>query len=344
MKSIPYASDVESIMYAQVCTHPDLAFITGLLGRFQYKSRMKHWKAIKEVLCYMPETKHYMLTYKRTDNLEVIAYSDADFTGCADSQKSTSSYIFTLASGAISWRNYKQMITTTSSMMYAKFIECYEAYYEHDDHLPGVDERHALAIPPMIHVYLFDDIHIYSSSWSKHLCHIKLVLAKLQEHHLFIKCSKCLLGESLMAYLGHVISANGVTMDEQKIQAVLDWPLPRSVRSVWVFLGLAGYYHRFIKNYGTIAMPLTALLKKDVFKWSTEAEAAFWALQHELTTAPILQLLDFNRDFVMECVVSGTGLGVVLHQGDRPVAFFSRQLVPRHTMLAAYERELITLV
>jgi hypothetical protein len=125
MKSIPYASAVGSIMYAQVCTHPDLAFVIGLLGIFQSNPGFKHWQVAKKALHYLQETKHYMLTYKRTDNLEVIGYSDADFAGCPDSQRSTSGYVFTLASGAISWRSYKQTIMT-SSTMYAEFIACYE--------------------------------------------------------------------------------------------------------------------------------------------------------------------------------------------------------------------------
>jgi hypothetical protein len=101
--------------------------------------------------------------------------------------------------------------------------------------------------------------------------------------------------------------------------------LPCSVCVVQPFLGLAGYYCRFIKNYGTITTPLTALLKKDEFKWSAEA---FQALQHVLTMAPILQLPDFDCDFVVECDSSGTGLGAVLHQGGGLVAIFSHQLAP----------------
>jgi hypothetical protein len=105
--------------------------------------------------------------------------------------------------------------------------------------------------------------------------------------------------------------------------------------------GLVGYYHRFIKNYGAIMTPLMALLKKDAFKWSTEA---FRALQCALTTAPILQLPDFDRDFVVECDASSMGLGVVLHQGDGLVAFLNRQLASWHTKLTTYEQELIGLV
>jgi hypothetical protein len=116
------------------------------------------------------------------------------------------------------------------------------------------------------------------------------------------------------------------------------------MRAVRAFLGLARYYHHFIKNYDAITTPLTALFKIDTFKWSAEAEAAFRALQHVLTMAPILQLPDFDRDFIVECDVSDTGLGVVLHQGGGPVVFFSCQLALWHTKLAAYERELIGLV
>jgi hypothetical protein len=87
IKSVPYASAIRSIMYAQVCTCPDLAFVTGLLRRFQSNLGIKHWKAAKKTLRYLQGTKHYMLIYKRTDNLEVIGYSDSDFVGCVDSQK-----------------------------------------------------------------------------------------------------------------------------------------------------------------------------------------------------------------------------------------------------------------
>jgi len=104
MRTIPYASAVRSIMYAQVCTRPDLAFITGMLGRFQSNPGMDHWKAVKKVLHYLQGTKEYMLTYKKTKNLEVVGYSDADFAGCVDTKKSTSGYVFTLANGAISWK------------------------------------------------------------------------------------------------------------------------------------------------------------------------------------------------------------------------------------------------
>ena len=104
MRTIPYVSAVGSLMYAQVCTRPDLAFITGMLGRFQSNPGMDHQKAVKKVLRYLQSTKEYMLTYKKTENLEVVGYSDADFAGCVDTKKSTSGYVFMLANGAISWK------------------------------------------------------------------------------------------------------------------------------------------------------------------------------------------------------------------------------------------------
>jgi len=90
MRTIPYASAVGNLIYAQVCMRPDLAFITGMLGRFQSNPEMDHWKAVKKVLRYLHSTKEYMLTYKKSENLEVVGYSDADFAGCVDTKKSTS--------------------------------------------------------------------------------------------------------------------------------------------------------------------------------------------------------------------------------------------------------------
>jgi hypothetical protein len=115
MKSITYASVVGSLIYAQVCTRPDIAFITGLLGRFQTNPGLKHWEAIMKALRYLQGTKNIILTYRKSDELKFVGYADADFTG-GDLRKSTSGYIFTLAGGAISWKSSKQTITTSSTM------------------------------------------------------------------------------------------------------------------------------------------------------------------------------------------------------------------------------------
>jgi chaperone required for assembly of F1-ATPase len=126
MTNIPYASAVGSIMYAQVCTRPDIAFAVGMLGRYQSNPGLDHWKAAKKVLRYLQGTKDYMLMFRRTDEFEVLGYSDSDFAGCLDSRKSTSGYIFMLAGGAVSWRSAKQTLTATSTMQ-AEFVACFEA-------------------------------------------------------------------------------------------------------------------------------------------------------------------------------------------------------------------------
>ncbi|XP_050941537.1 secreted RxLR effector protein 161-like [Cucumis melo] len=107
METIPYASIVGSLLYAQTCTRPDISFAVGMLGRYQSNLGMDHWKAAKKVLRYLQGTKDYMLTYKRSDHLEVIGYSDSDFARCVDTRKSTFGYLFLLDEGAISWKSEK---------------------------------------------------------------------------------------------------------------------------------------------------------------------------------------------------------------------------------------------
>jgi hypothetical protein len=118
MKSVPYASAVGSLMYVQVCTHPALAFVTEMLDRYQKSPAISHWNEIKKVLRYIQGTNGIMLTYERSDSLEIVGYSDSDFAGCLDTDRSTSGYVFKLAGGAISWSSSKQTVMT-SSMMYA---------------------------------------------------------------------------------------------------------------------------------------------------------------------------------------------------------------------------------
>jgi hypothetical protein len=190
----------------------------------------------------------------------------------------------------------------------------------------------------------FDDILIYSRSWADHLRHIRAVLEEFRHHQLFLKRTKCAFGAASVAYLGHVISAAGVAMDPAKVQAIHEWPAPRSARAVRGFLGLAGYYRKFVHNYGVVAAPLTALLKKDGYSWTEAAAAAFAALKAAVTSAPVLAMPDFSKLFVVECDASSQGFGAVLVQEGHPIAFFSRAVAPRHRALAAYERELIGLV
>jgi hypothetical protein len=133
-------------------------------------------------------------------------------------------------------------------------------------------------------------------------------------------------------------------MDPAKVQAISDWPQPHSAHAVQGFLGLAGYYRKFIHDYGAIAAPLMALLKKDGFTWNAAATAAFQTLKAAVTSAPVLALPDFTRPFVVECDASTHGFGAVLIQDKHPITYFSRPVAPRHRSLATYERELIGLI
>jgi hypothetical protein len=133
-------------------------------------------------------------------------------------------------------------------------------------------------------------------------------------------------------------------MDATKIQPVVDWRRPRSPKKLRGFLGLAGFYRKFIQDLGSVAAQLTQLLRKESLAWAPAAAAALQRLKLTLTTAPVLSLPDFSEPFVVECDASNSGFGAVIHQGEGPIAYFSRPVAIRHHALAAYHRELIGLV
>ena len=158
----------------------------------------------------------------------------------------------------------------------------------------------------------FNDILIYSCTWAAHLQHVDLLLQLLRKHKLFVKMSKCSFGMVEVEYLGHILGHEGVKVDPKKIQAMQEWPQPKTLKSLRGFLGLTGYYRKFVCNYGHIAKPLTQLLKKNSFIWNEEAQQAFTALKNSMCSTPVLALPDFTKSFVIECDASGTGIGVVL--------------------------------
>ena len=147
----------------------------------------------------------------------------------------------------------------------------------------------------------------------------------------------------LSSILGHVIHGAGVETDVRKIKVIVDWPKPHSTKSVRGFLGLVGYYRKFIKDDGQVAAPLTSLLKRNAYHWNDQADSTFNAIKKALLESLVLRLPNFDEDFVVECDASGSGIGEVLQQQGHPIAFFSRKLVDRHYKLAAYERKLIGL-
>jgi hypothetical protein len=144
---------------------------------------------------------------------------------------------------------------------------------------------------------------------------VRAVLDVLHQHRLFVKRPKCEFSADSISYLGHIISATGVAMDPAMVQAVTECPVPQSARAMHDFLGLAGYYHKFIKELGSVVVPLIALLHKEGFSWSAEAEAAFTAPKTVVTTVPVLTLPNFGQPFVIECDASMHGFCAVLLQG-----------------------------
>lgn len=154
-----------------------------------------------------------------------------------------------------------------------------------------------------------------------------------------MKYSKCAFGQQKIAYLGHVVSAEGVATDPSKIRAVENWPQPQNVKDVHRFLGLAGYCRRFVRQFGVIARPLFNLLKKGTpFVWTDNTEQSFQALKRNLVTAPVLALPNFKKPFVVEKDACDTGIGAILQQDGHPIAFMSKSLSPKYRGLSTYEK------
>ncbi|XP_049355741.1 uncharacterized mitochondrial protein AtMg00860-like [Solanum verrucosum] len=169
----------------------------------------------------------------------------------------------------------------------------------------------------------FDDILIYSKDYASHLGHLKVVLDILKQNQLVINKKKCTFGQLKLEYLGHIISSEGVQVDPSKIDSMISWPSPRDIKSLRGFLGLTGYYKKFVKDYGKIVAPLTDLLKKDAFSWGERAQQAFEALKLAMTQVPVLSMPNFSQPFVIEADASGFGVGAVLMQNGKPISYFS---------------------
>jgi hypothetical protein len=151
-------------------------------------------------------------------------------------------------------------------------------------------------------VVYFDDILIYRKSLDEHVEHIRSVLAVLREQKLYANLDKCTFCTDKVVSLGFVVLGQGLEVDEEKIKAVCEWVPPQNVRQVRSFLGLAGFYQRFVKYFSTIAAPINELTKKEVpFNWGEGQEKAFEELKMKLTTAPLLALPDFGKTFEIEC-------------------------------------------
>ncbi|KAK1602128.1 hypothetical protein QYE76_017171 [Lolium multiflorum] len=194
-------------------------------------------------------------------------------------------------------------------------------------------------------VVYFDDILIYSKNLEDHVQHVREVLCILRHEKLFANLPKCHFAQNKLVFLGFVVSANGIEVDSSKVEAIHNWPTPTNVGQVRSFHGLAGFYRRFVKDFSTIACPLNELTKKNVpFVWGKAQQKAFDELKKRLTEAPLLALPDFSKTFEIECDASGLGIGGVLMQNGKPVAYYSEKLDGARLNYPIYDKELYALV
>ena len=198
-------------------------------------------------------------------------------------------------------------------------------------------------------IVFLDDVLIYSKNEQEHDEHLTRVLKLLRQHQLYAKLSKCELYQSVISFLGHTLSSEGVHMETSKVDAIQAWPEPMTISDLRAFLGLAGYYRRFIAFFSAIALPLTALLKKDkAYAWNDEAARAFkklkWAIQH----APVLVTPRQDLEFVVTTDASGYAVGASLSQdsgeGLRPCAFMSKKMIPAERNYPVHEQELLAII
>ncbi|GKC88493.1 putative reverse transcriptase domain-containing protein [Tanacetum coccineum] len=194
-------------------------------------------------------------------------------------------------------------------------------------------------------IVFIDDILIYSKNKQEHEEHLKLVLELLKKEELYAKFSKCEFWIPKVQFLGHVIDSQGIHVDPAKIESIKDWASPKTPTEILQFLGLAGYYRRFIEGFSKIAKSMTKITQKKVkFDWSDKEEAAFQLIKQKLRSAPILALPERSEDFIVYCDALIKGLGAVLMQREKAIAYASRQLKIHEKNYTTHDLELRAVV
>ena len=211
-----------------------------------------------------------------------------------------------------------------------------------------INKVFAKELDAFILVYL-DDILVFSQTKEEHFEHIRTALGRLRDAKIYAQLYKCEFFKDKVEYLGFDVSARGVQPSPDKVRAVVEWPKPSSVKDVRSFLGLAGFYRRFIKNFSLKARPLTELTRDDaVWRWEEPQEMAFKTLKRSLVTAPVLHMPNFDLPFVLTTDASAMSVGGILEQdfgsGLQLVAYESKKLSPTEMRYSAYERELLGIV
>jgi hypothetical protein len=194
-------------------------------------------------------------------------------------------------------------------------------------------------------VVFIDDILKYSQNEKEHEEHLRKVLQRLRDCQLYAKLSKCEFWISEVLFLGHIINWEGLAIDPKKVTTILDWKAPKDVRGIKSFIGMSSYYRRFIEGFSKIAKQMTALLAKKVeFKWTLACQKSFETLKEKLTTTPVLILPDVHKPFSVYCDASYTGLGCVLMQEGRVMAYSSRQWKIHEKNYPTHDLELAAVV
>ncbi|KAJ9515323.1 hypothetical protein QJQ45_006560 [Haematococcus lacustris] len=211
-----------------------------------------------------------------------------------------------------------------------------------------MNEAFAEVINDCALVYL-DDILVMSKDSEEHLVHLRRVFDLLRKNKFYAKLSKCEFMQRTLKFLGHIISAQGISVDPCKVTAISEWPVPTSLKTLQSFLGAANYVRKFVHNFSTIAAPLTNLTgpKKESFPWKAWPQAeldAFNALKQAISNVPLLKLPDHSKPFQVHCDASLEGIGAVLMQDGYPLAYYSRKLIPAEINYTTGEQELLALV
>jgi hypothetical protein len=194
-------------------------------------------------------------------------------------------------------------------------------------------------------VVFIDDILVYSRNEEEHEEHLRLVLQKLRDNQLYAKLNKCEFWLEEVSFLGHVITKGGIAVDPGKVRDVLNWKPPTTVSEIQSFLGLAGYYRRFIEGFSKIVKSLTSLLEKDKkFEWSEACQNSFEELRKRLTTAPVFTMPDIHKSFDIYCDASKQGLCCVLMQEGHVIAYASRQLRKHEQNYPIHDLELAAVI
>ncbi|GJV06739.1 putative gag-pol polyprotein [Tanacetum coccineum] len=193
-------------------------------------------------------------------------------------------------------------------------------------------------------VVYFDDILVYSRTTVEHQSHLSQLFKVLDQQKLYGNLDKCEFFTNQVTFLGYLVSEQGIRVDDKKIQAIRDWPVPQTIQQVRSFHGLASFYRRFIRNFSTIVAPMTEVTRFKTFTWTSQAQRAFDELKQQLSSTPVLALPCFHEVFEVECDASGVGIGAVLSQLNRPIAYFSEKLNDAKRRYSTYDKEFYAII